>query len=490
MRKSLSRAKRILGLALAAALVAGLAVFAPPVSANVVGAGPGDVNSDGVINASDVTMLRRFIAQGNSNGLGGFSLANARVLGGSGTPGAAEVTHLRRFLAATNANDVRLGGVPGYFISITTDDGPAHAFLGQNTPLTADDCRGCPPNCNRNQYNQQAWSTIGFSERMLNHLRTINDRPNVVCGRNGVMACGPGVGCGTVCGTQSRAQISFYVNSQNNSAMASNPPQYATHLLRRILQEGHSLDNHTDTHPFTNTASRATVENHILNLENRLIQLTAGMRDFYGNTYTAIAGGSPHRSFAFRPPYFDRSPNVRGIDRNTVAPAGAARQDMPWMFSGLDTDDWRGHTTPQMVTFIRHGNAAALAMGCTCGAAGDCSFVSTRHNGSPYTGAANGNADGGVILIHDAGAVERTPSVDFVRDLVLALQPLGYHFVTTEQQFYYMNAEPEWLPSTGTGPIPRVNDWIIRDRGNYSAWRASLNSPPRIYRNNKLPGGP
>jgi hypothetical protein len=67
---------------------------------------------------------------------------------------------------------------------------------------------------------------------------------------------------------------------------------------------------------------------------------------------------------------------------------------------------------------------------------------------------------------------------------------MGYHFVTTEQQFYYMNAEPEWIPSSGSGAIPRVNDWVIRDNGNYATWSATLNSPTRLYRNNKLPGGP
>jgi peptidoglycan/xylan/chitin deacetylase (PgdA/CDA1 family) len=146
MRKNPFRAKRILGFVLTAAMLAGLVLAAMPAAlANVVGAGPGDVNGDGIINAADVTLLRRYIARGNATGLAGFVEANAHTVGAA-TITTADVTRLRAWLAAADPATVLLVGKPPEgrrdlrrsdfpagtrFIALTFDDGP-------NTTYTVD----------------------------------------------------------------------------------------------------------------------------------------------------------------------------------------------------------------------------------------------------------------------------------------------------------------------------------------------------------------
>jgi hypothetical protein len=69
----------------------------------------GDVNEDGIINAADVTALRRYISNGgNAAGLAGFNAANADV-NGDGVINATDVTLLRRHVGAQNPSRVPLG---------------------------------------------------------------------------------------------------------------------------------------------------------------------------------------------------------------------------------------------------------------------------------------------------------------------------------------------------------------------------------------------
>jgi peptidoglycan/xylan/chitin deacetylase (PgdA/CDA1 family) len=67
----------------------------------------GDVNGDGIINASDATMLRRFLAN-PSNPPAGFIRANAYIAANNDIS-AADLTRLRLFFTATNHNAVQLG---------------------------------------------------------------------------------------------------------------------------------------------------------------------------------------------------------------------------------------------------------------------------------------------------------------------------------------------------------------------------------------------
>jgi DNA polymerase II small subunit/DNA polymerase delta subunit B len=74
----------------------------------------GDTNQDTVLNAADVTMLRRYIAATNKADFvrdnPSFSEANADV-NYDGRIDAADVTLLRRHLTATNPSTVPLGPV-------------------------------------------------------------------------------------------------------------------------------------------------------------------------------------------------------------------------------------------------------------------------------------------------------------------------------------------------------------------------------------------
>jgi M6 family metalloprotease-like protein len=78
----------------------------------IVGLPLGDINGDGVINASDITMLRAYIAAQDKtafrNANPGFNLTNADV-NGDGFINSADITLLRRWIAATNKSSVRLG---------------------------------------------------------------------------------------------------------------------------------------------------------------------------------------------------------------------------------------------------------------------------------------------------------------------------------------------------------------------------------------------
>jgi hypothetical protein len=73
---------------------------------------PGDVNNDGVINAADVTLLRRYIAAADKTAFRAnnpsFHLHNANV-DFDGQIDANDVSLLRRYLAAAGPEDVRLG---------------------------------------------------------------------------------------------------------------------------------------------------------------------------------------------------------------------------------------------------------------------------------------------------------------------------------------------------------------------------------------------
>jgi hypothetical protein len=68
----------------------------------------GDVNGDGVIDSTDVFLLRRWLAATPSGRAAiedanpNFSIANARVFGGDGEPGHAEAEEIRRWIAAVD----------------------------------------------------------------------------------------------------------------------------------------------------------------------------------------------------------------------------------------------------------------------------------------------------------------------------------------------------------------------------------------------------
>jgi peptidoglycan/xylan/chitin deacetylase (PgdA/CDA1 family) len=351
--KKLRKAGKIAALGLAFALLAMPSVSGPASADTAVLYG--DADGNGVINSADVTMLRAYIAQGRPSGFPGINRTNADV-DGNGTIDINDVSRLRAYLAAPDPASVRLG--PRYFISITTDDGPHETHT-----LT-----------------------------MLNHLRNLNARENVVCGQNGTEPCRSGTGCGTVCGTQSRAHISFYVMGGEVTGhwTFTEPADFSRVLMRRMLEEGHSIENHTWSHLIAHTHGREHIVTEEIARTNDVIRRAVHgqgpVTDLYGNTWS---DSNPYPIFSFRPNNFTMGAAFRHADTDT---------GQPWIFAGLDVDDWRGHTATQMLEWILNGSRPLAQRPCNCSAA--CNFSSTWND---YAGVNNNvsAANGGVVLIHD-----------------------------------------------------------------------------------------
>jgi peptidoglycan/xylan/chitin deacetylase (PgdA/CDA1 family) len=414
--------RKIFSQALAVLMLAGFGLMIIPAQANTPNYG--DVDGNGVINSADVTLLRRRVAQGNETGLpNNYNRANADV-NGDGVIDANDVTLLRRHVAATDPSTVRLGPKPpAYFVSITSDDGPHETH------------------------------TVS----MLDNLQTLNRRAEVICGRNGIEACHAGIGCGTVCGTVSRAVISFYVLGGDGVAghwTFTTPLETSRAMMRRMLAEGHSVENHTWSHLISHTHGREHIVNNEIARTNDIIRAAlhgqSPITDFYGNTWS---NSNPYPIFSFRPNNFTMGAAFRHADTDT---------GQPWIFAGLDVDDWRGHSPQQMRDFMINGaNANRCPPGTSC--AGGCNIW---QGWSSYEGVVDGGADGGIILIHD-NASAGARAAQFISLVVPPMQNLNYHFVTIEQMFDYMDAEWAWVNDVanirpGEGNGTRVNDWVIK----------------------------
>jgi len=176
--------------------------------------------------------------------------------------------------------------------------------------------------------------------------------------------------------------------------------------------------------------------------------------DYYGNVWS---DSNPYPIFSFRPNNLRMAPAFSGIDEET---------NMPWIFTGLDTGDWiSDHSGEMMADWLMNGqfNTARGAYNPNGGAAGrncNCNYwCPLRETGDK--GAANGAHNGGIILIHDI----RGSVVDFVAKVVPELQAKGYHFVTIEDMYHYLDAEWAWISNvpnirSGDGNGTRVNDWV------------------------------
>jgi len=418
-----SKGRRIVALVVSLVMTAGvLAAFGPLDVVALVEDARGRIRGENHINAADATALRRYLATGTEPTI--FVRDNAYVVGGD-VIGQADLDAIRTYIAGGELPPLR---PTGYFIAITTDDGPHDVH------------------------------TLS----MLNHMSNLNNRPEVVCGMNGLIACVPGQRgrydyCRTPhivpCGTQSRAVMTFYVTAMPGirgwwTPDPNDPVQpTARALMRRMLEDGHAICNHTYDHMMSMGMSRdAIINNQILPTNVAIQQAVHGVTpvtDFYGRTWS---NSNPYPPFSFRPNYFNMAPQWVGADEAT---------GQPWMFAGLDVDDWRGHTAREMADFIIHGTLSSCSRGCAW-----CSITGIAHGG-----AANGGANGGVILIHDntsAGA----RAAEFVAIVTPELQAMGYHIVTVEQLFYYLDAEPALLRDSsgivaGSGSGTRFNDWVI-----------------------------
>jgi peptidoglycan/xylan/chitin deacetylase (PgdA/CDA1 family) len=304
-----------------------------------------------------------------------------------------------------------------YYIAITFDDGPA---------ITAGQ---------------------GITPGVLDFFRDLNARDDVVCGMNDLIACAPGIGCGTVCGTISRAHTSFYINGNNISRSSGGVT--GTALLRRMLQEGHTIENHTWNHPNLETGrvgGLPLTREHIR--DDQLIRTSNAIRDavngttcFYGITYNDTT--NPYIPFSFRGTQFSMSENARFLDREL---------NMPWFAADIDPWDWGSigpqsgpHSAQAMADYILYG-----IQSCNCVDNDNSSDSGTWcpiRTGANIKGVADGAANGSIILLHDGGG-NRAPTLAMLSLVVPVMQEMGYHFVTVEQLLQYMDSEPLWHTAT------------------------------------------
>lgn len=178
---------------------------------------------------------------------------------------------------------------------------------------------------------------------------------------------------------QENVKATFFIVGENGQA---NPG-----LVRRIVDEGHEIGNHTFTHPNLGDVPSAVTDLE-LNATQRLIE--------------SLTGRSTR---LFRAPYFgDAEPHTP----DEVVPTVAA-QKLGYISVGLhlDPDDWKlknedgsPHTADQMVAEI-------------------------------MTAAANSTPEerGNVVLLHDAGG-DRSATVEALPKIIDQLRAKGFEFTT------------------------------------------------------------
>ncbi len=158
-------------------------------------------------------------------------------------------------------------------------------------------------------------------------------------------------------------------------ANGQNHPQ----LLRRAVDEGHELGNHTFTHPNISSISPKQLE----------LELSA--------TQHLLASEVGRHSLLFRPPYaVDAEPET--IDQ--VRPVElAARQGYVVVGMQLDPDDWKRPGTEEIVKRV----------------------VEAAERG-----------EGNIVLLHDSGG-DRTQTVEAIPRIVAELRQRGFEFVTVAE---------------------------------------------------------
>jgi peptidoglycan-N-acetylglucosamine deacetylase len=174
---------------------------------------------------------------------------------------------------------------------------------------------------------------------------------------------------------QENVQASFFIIGQNGQ---SNPD-----LVRRIVDEGHDIGNHTFTHPNLGEIPGRVTEME-LNATQRLIE--------------AVTGRS---TVLFRPPYFgDAEPTTP----DEVEPVVRAER-LGYLTVGLrvDPDDWMLPGTDQIVKQTIEGVTSS-----------------------------DPDRRGQIVLLHDGGG-SRAQTVEALPQLIHELRALGYRFVTVSE---------------------------------------------------------
>ncbi len=168
----------------------------------------------------------------------------------------------------------------------------------------------------------------------------------------------------------------FFVIGQNGQA---NPE-----LVKRIVNEGHEIGNHTYTHPNLGEIP-GYISDLELNATQRLIESLTG-----------------RSTILFRPPYFG---DAEADKPEEVVPAFRA-QNMGYVVVGLriDPDDWLLPVTPKEIIDRTLARAADT----------------------------NPETRGQVILLHDAGG-DRSATIQALPKLIDALRAKGFKFVSLQE---------------------------------------------------------
>jgi cellulose synthase/poly-beta-1,6-N-acetylglucosamine synthase-like glycosyltransferase/peptidoglycan/xylan/chitin deacetylase (PgdA/CDA1 family)/spore germination protein YaaH len=155
-------------------------------------------------------------------------------------------------------------------------------------------------------------------------------------------------------------------------------------LVRRIVNDGHELGNHTFTHPNLGEVPLPLTELE-LNATQRLIESETG-----------------HSTVLFRPPYFG---DAEADKPQEVEPAIVA-QDLGYVMVGvrIDPNDWQLPITPDQIVLRT---------------------VDRVIDNNPDT-------RGEVILLHDAGG-DRSATVAALPELIHELKGRGYRFVPVSE---------------------------------------------------------
>jgi cellulose synthase/poly-beta-1,6-N-acetylglucosamine synthase-like glycosyltransferase/peptidoglycan/xylan/chitin deacetylase (PgdA/CDA1 family)/spore germination protein YaaH len=175
---------------------------------------------------------------------------------------------------------------------------------------------------------------------------------------------------------QEQVPATFFVIGKNGQAYPD--------LLRRIVNDGHELGNHTFTHPNLGEMPAAMTELE-LNATQRLIESETG-----------------HSTVLFRPPYFG---DAEADKPQEVEPALVA-QKLGYLMVGvrIDPDDWKLPVTPQEI--IDRTVARALDN--------------------------NSETRGQVVLLHDSGG-DRSATIAALPGLIRELRAHGFRLVPVSE---------------------------------------------------------
>ena len=205
-------------------------------------------------------------------------------------------------------------------------------------------------------------------------------------------------------------------------------------ILQRMLDAGHTIENHTWSHPYFTTGGPGGGP---MTWDAMLEQIESTSAALYD-----AVGVWP--SF-FRPPYFAVGNHCIGLDIAT---------GLPFVFCGIDTNDWDSANDAQAIA-----NAILNA-------------ARNGVQGFSRPAVDNNGADGAIVLQHDGPTSNQVVRTIAAMDIFIPqLKEMGYGFVTVSELFKIRNATPEvftggwtnrWVrPTAGSIPDPDPGEEIV-----------------------------